>query len=129
MAKKDTKAPPAAAKAPERKQAAEAPETPEATAAAAEILPGLDAMTDVQLLALAVGRAVPVAVDREDLIRRIRRHLAPKLGRHRAGETLCPRCGARAVVRSSGARFGLKRYYRCPFCRHRFPLAKLQGGS
>ena len=105
--------------------ATEAPETPEA-AAAAEILPALDGMTDPQLLALAAERGVPVAVDRQDLIRRIRRHLAPKLGKHRPGETLCPRCGARAVVRSSGARFGLKRYYRCPFCRHRFPLAKLR---
>lgn len=118
MAKtKDKPAEPAAA--------TEAPETPEAAKAAAKVLPALDGMTDGQLLALAVDRGVPVAVDREALIRQIRRHLAGKVGKHRPGETVCPRCGARAVVRSSGARSGLKRYYRCPFCRHRFPLAKL----
>ena len=91
------------------------------------VLPGLDDTETPTLVGMARARDIPVPVDRRELISRLRAHIAPSIGKHVDGKTVCPNCGETMIVRSSGRRAGLKRYYRCPWCRTRHVLAKLTG--
>ena len=91
------------------------------------VLPGLDEVEMPALIAMARARNIPVPVDRAELIGRLRAHIAPSIGKHVDGKTICPNCGNTMMVRSSGYRGGLKRYYRCPWCRTKSVLPKRTG--